>query len=184
MEKSCGCYVEKKTSAVERSTGGTPMSIAFRAATFAAFIAICLPVQARDFRSADVHPADYPTVEAVKYMGKQLKRAEQGQHGVRVYPERRARQRAGHDRAAEARRARHDAHQRRAAEQRRPRDHRARACRSCSGRRSTCATSSTARSATRSSPRWKRRAWSGSRSTTAARARSTRRRSRSRRWPT
>jgi tripartite ATP-independent transporter DctP family solute receptor len=62
------------------------MSFAFRASTFAAFIALCFPVHARDFRSADVHPADYPTVEAVKYMGNLLKEQSKGRHGVRVFP--------------------------------------------------------------------------------------------------
>ena len=53
------------------------LSIALAAAAF--------PAQARDFRSADVHPADYPTVEAVKFMGKQLAEASKGRHGVRVF---------------------------------------------------------------------------------------------------
>jgi TRAP-type C4-dicarboxylate transport system substrate-binding protein len=39
----------------------------------AAALAVSAPfATARDFRSADIHPADYPTVEAVKFMGKQL----------------------------------------------------------------------------------------------------------------
>jgi len=39
----------------------------------AAVLAVSAPLAAaRDFRSADIHPADYPTVEAVKFMGKQL----------------------------------------------------------------------------------------------------------------
>ncbi|MBC8007359.1 MAG: hypothetical protein H7X76_04845, partial [Prolixibacteraceae bacterium] len=29
-------------------------------------------LHARDFRSSDVHPGDYPTVEAVRHMGKLL----------------------------------------------------------------------------------------------------------------
>lgn len=41
---------------------------------------------ARDFRSADVHPGDYPTVAAVKYMGKLLSDQTKGRLGVRVYP--------------------------------------------------------------------------------------------------
>ncbi|MGX1143990.1 TRAP-type C4-dicarboxylate transport system substrate-binding protein [Bradyrhizobium ottawaense] len=41
---------------------------------------------ARDFRSADIHPADYPTVEAVKFMGKQLAAASGGKLGVKVFP--------------------------------------------------------------------------------------------------
>jgi tripartite ATP-independent transporter DctP family solute receptor len=41
---------------------------------------------ARDFRSSDVHPADYPTVVAVKNIGKQLSEQTKGRLGVRVYP--------------------------------------------------------------------------------------------------
>ena len=40
---------------------------------------------ARDFRSADVHPGDYPTVAAAKYMGKLLSDQTKGRLGVRVY---------------------------------------------------------------------------------------------------
>jgi tripartite ATP-independent transporter DctP family solute receptor len=43
-------------------------------------------LQARDFRSSDVHPADYPTVLAVKQMGTQLSEQTKGRLGVRVYP--------------------------------------------------------------------------------------------------
>ncbi len=42
--------------------------------------------QARDFRSADVHPTDYPTVEAVRSMGKQLSEQTKGKLGVKVFP--------------------------------------------------------------------------------------------------
>ena len=45
-----------------------------------------LPAAARDFRSADVHPADYPTVLAVQEMGKLLKERTGGKLGVRVFP--------------------------------------------------------------------------------------------------
>ena len=43
-------------------------------------------VHARDFRSADVHPGDYPTVAAVKYMGKLVGEQTKGRLGIRVYP--------------------------------------------------------------------------------------------------
>jgi tripartite ATP-independent transporter DctP family solute receptor len=43
-------------------------------------------VQARDFRSSDVHPTDYPTVEAVRQMGKQLSEQTKGKLGVKVFP--------------------------------------------------------------------------------------------------
>ena len=55
-------------------------------AGLALFLASLLPVQARDFRSADIHPADYPTVEAVKFIGKQLAEQSKGKLGVRVFP--------------------------------------------------------------------------------------------------
>lgn len=41
--------------------------------------------QARDFRSADVHPRDYPTVQAVEYMGKLISEKTQGRLGVKVF---------------------------------------------------------------------------------------------------
>ncbi len=41
---------------------------------------------ARDLRSADVHPADYPTVMAVQYMGRQLAAETQGRLALKVYP--------------------------------------------------------------------------------------------------
>ena len=41
-------------------------------ASLAALALLSLPALARDFRSADVHPADYPTVQAVNHMGKLL----------------------------------------------------------------------------------------------------------------
>ncbi|GLR96896.1 C4-dicarboxylate ABC transporter [Bradyrhizobium liaoningense] len=50
-------------------------------------LAVSAPLAtARDFRSADIHPADYPTVEAVKFMGKQLAAASGGKLGVKVFP--------------------------------------------------------------------------------------------------
>lgn len=51
-----------------------------------ACIAMALPATAREFRSADIHPSDYPTVEAVRYMGKVLAEQSGGDMGVKVYP--------------------------------------------------------------------------------------------------
>ncbi|HKG76011.1 MAG TPA: TRAP transporter substrate-binding protein, partial [Beijerinckiaceae bacterium] len=59
--------------------------MAFRSVVLAAAMALVVPAQAREFRSSDVHPADYPTVEAVKQMGNALKEQSKGKHGVRVY---------------------------------------------------------------------------------------------------
>ena len=61
------------------------MSFMSRAALLAAALAVALPAQARNFRSSDIHPADYPTVEAVKHFGKQLGEQSNGRHGVRVF---------------------------------------------------------------------------------------------------
>jgi tripartite ATP-independent transporter DctP family solute receptor len=55
-------------------------------AALTALVCTALPAAARDFRSADVHPADYPTVAAVQYMGKLVAEQSKGKHGVRVYP--------------------------------------------------------------------------------------------------
>jgi tripartite ATP-independent transporter DctP family solute receptor len=49
-------------------------------------MAMALPASAREFRSADIHPTDYPTVEAVRQMGKLLSEASGGEMGVKVYP--------------------------------------------------------------------------------------------------
>lgn len=62
------------------------MSFMSRTTMLAAALAIALPAQARNFRSSDVHPADYPTVEAVKHFGKLLGEQSGGRHGVRVFP--------------------------------------------------------------------------------------------------
>jgi tripartite ATP-independent transporter DctP family solute receptor len=68
---------------------GLLRSLAVAAAlTFGATVALTAPMtaQARDFRSADVHPADYPTVEAVKHMGRALAEKTNGKMNIRVFP--------------------------------------------------------------------------------------------------
>jgi tripartite ATP-independent transporter DctP family solute receptor len=68
---------------------GLLRSLAVAAAlTFGATVALTAPMtaQARDFRSADVHPADYPTVEAVKHMGRELAGKTNGKMNIRVFP--------------------------------------------------------------------------------------------------
>jgi tripartite ATP-independent transporter DctP family solute receptor len=52
----------------------------------AACMALAAPAAARDFRSAEVHPADYPTTKAVEYMGQLLKERSGGKMGVKVFP--------------------------------------------------------------------------------------------------
>ena len=65
------------------------MNIATRivkAIAIAASLAAIGSAHARDFRSADVHPADYPTVMAVNQMGKLLRDRSAGRLGIHVYP--------------------------------------------------------------------------------------------------
>src|SRR5258708_3250842 len=52
-------------------------------ASLAAFLAVA--AHAKEFRSADVHPLDYPTVLAVGYMGKLISERTGGRHGIKVY---------------------------------------------------------------------------------------------------
>jgi tripartite ATP-independent transporter DctP family solute receptor len=56
------------------------------ALTLALALSLASTAFARDFRSADVHPADYPTVAAVAHMGKLLQDRSGGKLGVKVYP--------------------------------------------------------------------------------------------------
>jgi tripartite ATP-independent transporter DctP family solute receptor len=44
-----------------------------------------LAANATEFRSSDIHPDGYPTVEAVKFMGERLKQLTGGKHSVRVF---------------------------------------------------------------------------------------------------
>ena len=55
-------------------------------AALAAVIAAATYAQGREFRSAEVHPPDYPTTQAVAYMGKLLAERSGGKLGVKVYP--------------------------------------------------------------------------------------------------
>jgi tripartite ATP-independent transporter DctP family solute receptor len=53
------------------------------AALFA--VALSLPAAAKEFRSADVHPEDYPTVMAVKQMSEAVKKRTNGKHSIKVF---------------------------------------------------------------------------------------------------
>ena len=46
---------------------------------------VALPVAARDFRSADVHAKDFPTNQAVTYMGEQLSKATGGKDKIKIF---------------------------------------------------------------------------------------------------
>ena len=41
---------------------------------------------ATELRSADIHPDDYPTVTAVRFMGERLKQLSGGKHSIKVFP--------------------------------------------------------------------------------------------------
>lgn len=43
------------------------------------------PVQGREFRAADTHPEDYPTVQAVLYMGRLVVEHTGGRHRIRLF---------------------------------------------------------------------------------------------------
>ena len=50
-----------------------------------ASVFIATSVQARDFRSADVHPLDYPTVMTVKKIGEIVSQKTGGKYNVKVF---------------------------------------------------------------------------------------------------
>jgi tripartite ATP-independent transporter DctP family solute receptor len=48
-------------------------------------VSFSLPAAAKEFRSADVHPEDYPTVMAVKQMSESVNKRTGGKHSIKVY---------------------------------------------------------------------------------------------------
>ena len=44
-----------------------------------------MAAHATEFRSSDIHPDDYPTVQAVRHMGEELSKATNGKHSIRVF---------------------------------------------------------------------------------------------------
>ncbi|MGD9511665.1 MAG: TRAP transporter substrate-binding protein [Geminicoccaceae bacterium] len=62
------------------------MALALRSLLLGACVALAVPAAAREFRSADVHPSDYPTVLAVKFIGEQIAAESGGKLGVKVFP--------------------------------------------------------------------------------------------------
>jgi len=56
-----------------------------RVAAALAMAALCLPAGAKEFRSADVHPEDYPTVMAVKMMSDTISKKTGGKHTIKVF---------------------------------------------------------------------------------------------------
>jgi len=65
------------------------MQFKFNKLVLAAAIALTLPVAAgaKEFRSSDVHPDDYPTVMAVKFMSDIIKQKTGGKDSIKVYPQ-------------------------------------------------------------------------------------------------
>jgi tripartite ATP-independent transporter DctP family solute receptor len=61
------------------------MKFSLRASAAAICLLMAGAVSARDFRSSDIHPTDYPTVEAVRQMGKALKEQSKDKLGIKVY---------------------------------------------------------------------------------------------------
>jgi tripartite ATP-independent transporter DctP family solute receptor len=48
--------------------------------------ALSLTASAKEFRSADTHPIDYPTVQAVVHMGKLIEERSKGRHTLKLFP--------------------------------------------------------------------------------------------------
>ncbi|GGH60965.1 C4-dicarboxylate ABC transporter [Comamonas phosphati] len=46
---------------------------------------VSLTAAATEFRSSDIHPEDYPTVTAVRFMGERLKQLSGGKHTIKVF---------------------------------------------------------------------------------------------------
>ena len=61
------------------------MKLSQRFTLAAAATALACAAQATEFRSADIHPDGYPTVEAVKFMGERLKALTHGKHSIKVF---------------------------------------------------------------------------------------------------
>ncbi|HUN12370.1 MAG TPA: TRAP transporter substrate-binding protein, partial [Rhabdaerophilum sp.] len=58
----------------------------FKGAALAALLALgAAGAQAQTLRSTDIHPDGYPTVEAVKYMGKLLEERSKGKIKINVF---------------------------------------------------------------------------------------------------
>ena len=51
----------------------------------AATLLVASVAQANEFRSADIHPDDYPTVQAVRHMGEVLAKSSGGKHSIKVF---------------------------------------------------------------------------------------------------
>ena len=57
----------------------------FRPLIAAASLLAVASAWATEFRSADIHPDDYPTVLAVRHMGEELSKATKGKHSIKVF---------------------------------------------------------------------------------------------------
>jgi len=62
-----------------------PVKFMSRVCVFAAATCFAVTGFAKEFRSADVHPEDYPTVMAVKYMSDIIKEKTGGKHTIKVF---------------------------------------------------------------------------------------------------
>ena len=63
----------------------TPFRLLAAALACAASAAVVTSAHATDFRSTDIHPDGYPTVDAVKYMGTVLNKLINGKHSIKVF---------------------------------------------------------------------------------------------------
>lgn len=71
---------DKMQHSIKNTLGALALAVGSLALTLAAG-----PAEARIFRSADVHAKDFPTNQAVMYMGEQLAQATAGRDTIKVY---------------------------------------------------------------------------------------------------
>ncbi len=56
-----------------------------RSLALAGLLLTAVASQATEFRSSDIHPEDYPTVQAVRHLGETLAKTTGGKHSIKVY---------------------------------------------------------------------------------------------------
>jgi tripartite ATP-independent transporter DctP family solute receptor len=64
--------------------GWIPTMVSLRALGVSLALCAAVPAQAKEFRSSDIYPADYPTVQAVVQMDKLMRARSAGRHGITV----------------------------------------------------------------------------------------------------
>jgi tripartite ATP-independent transporter DctP family solute receptor len=85
MVKPASLFPDART--LKNIVEATPMQLTRKIllSTLAGAVAFCAQAQAREFRSADVQPEDYPTVKAQKFMSDELGKLTNGKYSIKVF---------------------------------------------------------------------------------------------------